>query len=105
MMKTEILLINPLAGFDGLKSKGGYTESLSLGYIASYIAQKEGYNPKIINCSWYDFPYFLKKYKPKLLGLSVNIMQYRPTAKMVRYAKRYNPKIKVILGGYIPTFC
>ncbi|MBN2415991.1 cobalamin-dependent protein [bacterium] len=46
---------------------------------------------------------YLKAYDPDVVGFSCMTFQYDDTMKLAGCVREYNPKIKIILGGYHPT--
>jgi radical SAM superfamily enzyme YgiQ (UPF0313 family) len=45
----------------------------------------------------------ISKFHPDLVGLSAMVFQYENILKFVREIKQFNPQIKIVLGGYLPT--
>jgi len=49
------------------------------------------------------FQNILKKYNPDIIGFSCMVFQYADALQLARLSKKYNPRIKVVMGGYFPT--
>jgi radical SAM superfamily enzyme YgiQ (UPF0313 family) len=83
-------------------------EPLGLLYIASYLREKD------IDVSFYDFMTINKRKRelklieiinssPEYIGLGCNVANYETTLKYANLIKKYNPEIKIIVGGPLPT--
>lgn len=46
---------------------------------------------------------FLKKFKPDLMGISMEATEHSDGLRLARIAKRFNPEIKIVVGGFQPT--
>lgn len=75
-------------------------EPLELEYISSNI-EVLGHTCNIIDMiiEKRSIPYFLKKYKPDVVGITGYIAHVNVIKKYAKIIKEYNPKIKVIIGG------
>ena len=80
---------------------------LGLGYIGSSLL-KEGYNVLIIdlaleNVNYNNLTERIKKFNPKVIGISALSFQYIHVKKLVNYLKSITT-CKIILGGFLATY-
>ena len=120
---TDVLLINPYFT-QRLNFYTFYKPSLPLGlmYIAAYLRQHNVY-PKIIELGIFSLDEaivkgdkirfgisdqklvsILKKEKPKIIGItSMYSVYYRDVLNIAKIIKKYDSKIKIIIGGNHPS--
>jgi len=84
------------------------TPDLGLGYLAS-ILKKHNHEVKIIlpgifNMDLLYFKKFLSEFRPDVVGIKVNAPYLSNSIKLVNFIKAFNKKIKVVVGGAIPSF-
>lgn len=64
-----------------------------------YKAKMEDPNHPI----WKEVTDVLNKYRPKILGISIMTPQLNSAVKIAQIAKRLDPEIKIVVGGFHPT--
>ncbi|NPV51407.1 MAG: B12-binding domain-containing radical SAM protein [Candidatus Methanofastidiosum sp.] len=100
MSYKKVLLVKP-KGRSGL---GHLTDLIPIGleYIAASI-EKEVDNVWIIDMEFenHSFKYFIDKYQPDLIGISMSATEHKEGLYLAKIAKDNN--ITTILGGYHPT--
>jgi anaerobic magnesium-protoporphyrin IX monomethyl ester cyclase len=97
----DVLLVNP-------KETGGFFERmppLGLAYIAATLEQHE-YNVRIVDLEIeeHDLDHWLKKYKPKYMGISGTTHTRFASFDLAKRAKRFQKEIVTIYGGVHATF-
>lgn len=101
----RVLLLHPQVfspGFIFIKSDPRRM-SLGLLYIAS-VLDTAGHEVSIGFATKGNIHSLLKKFRPELVGFSVITADYPYTKDLVRSVKNEKPEIKIVLGGYHPTF-
>lgn len=109
-MKT--LVVYPaisLAGF-GQKEKSGSGEvqwiSHGVGFVVT-CARKAGFDVSFVDLrdlsGWLEFETRLQELMPDVVGMSVSYLDYKPAMKAIELAKGINPKVKVVVGGILPS--
>ncbi len=103
----KILLISPPTT-SAIKAIVGTTgPPLGLAYLASMV--REEHNVKIVDSLAEDLGYedvkkIIKRYDPELIGLTATTSMVPDAYIVAKMAKRYNPDVKVVMGGPHVTF-
>src|SRR4030067_1098048 len=75
---------------------------LGLGYLAA-VLEREGYEVgllDLVDTSFEDVEKIIRKEKPRVLGISCNITDFRWSAfRIAQIAKVVDPTIVVVIGG------
>lgn len=103
----DLLLINPYPEHAYGTNETTIEPPLGLGYLASVTEQK-GLTCQIIDANLLqtkrsELLIQIKKIKPKIVGISVNLYTYQTALKIANSIKKRSPSIFVILGGPTPT--
>lgn len=119
MQKTKICLTSPPS-----RSINHYRPPVALLYLAGYL-EKNGYEVDIVDITlrnqirnknfFIDFDKNIKSIEGKILegirqlnpdvvGITCYTPEYYEVLSLAKEIKKYNPKIKIIVGGIHPTF-
>ena len=111
MPKNKTILLTQLGGFnyrrdDTIHIEAPLTPPLSLGYLKDYSLIK---NPSfhiqilepwaITNNSPEEIGHHVLSYSPKITGFSCYVWNIELTKQVIKYIKKRDPSIKVIVGG------
>jgi anaerobic magnesium-protoporphyrin IX monomethyl ester cyclase len=101
----RVLLLHPQVFSPGFIFTKSDPRRMSLGllYIAS-VLEIAGHEVCVGFATKGNIHNLLKKFKPQLIGFSVITADYLYTKDLVKSTKKENPEIKIVLGGYHPTF-
>ena len=103
----KVLLLNPPMYYGAYNQAGRvYLDKsyppLGLAYITA-VLKKEGYSAEVfdlVDVSFDDAKKLIEKERPKIVGISCNLTDYRWGAfKLAQITKQINPNTKVIMGG------
>lgn len=99
----DILLIIPSFKYSKLNETLSICPNLGLALIAANL-EKFGYKVKVLDCSALNLNLqsinlFVKKEKPRIVGISASTIQLNESLRIAREVKEINPNIKTILGG------
>jgi len=88
-------------------NRGTVEPPLGLGYLAA-ITEKGGFSCEIIDANilelkMADVLRIIKRKKPEIVGISVNLYSYQIALKLATKIKKTLPETTVILGGPTPT--
>jgi len=100
-MNADIFLIN--APVNQTSRHAGLTPPLGIAYIASVLLNA-GFNISVrdLNVSGFDskrIEMILRRYNPKILGISTHTETYLNGLKIAEIAKQVNPEVTVVMGG------
>ena len=103
----EIIFVNPYPENAYGINKGTIEPPLGIGYLAA-IAEENSVSCKIIDANVLriktdDLFFEIKKYKPKIVGISLNLYSYQVSLKLTDMIKEAFGQIVVILGGATPS--
>lgn len=85
---------------------------LGLAYLQAYLEKHRPEKDEFVNLYLNNIPYDrcfktvidnLKKFKPDLLGISMMTHSRVSAFKMIEYAQKHYPEMKVVVGGMHPT--
>lgn len=104
---ADIVLINPYPEDAYGINEGTIEPPLGLGYLAA-VTEKAGFTCKIIDANilklkLIDVWKLIKRGRPKIVGISVNLYSYQVSLKLADKIKKILPTTIVILGGPTPT--
>lgn len=101
--KNEILLINPPSPFRRECQDENPFPHLGLGYIAAYLRQKgfgcQPIDAKFERMDLVKLTQELKKYRPRLVGVTAMTHDVGQAAKLAKLAKELFPGVVTVLGG------
>lgn len=102
----DIVLINPWPKAEGI-NEATIEPPLGLAYIAA-VLEREGFKPDIVDASVLRLKVgkvaeIVLQKKPKIVGISANVISARSAFEISRILKRKNKNLKVIFGGPHPT--
>jgi len=102
----KVLLLHPQVFSPGLIFAKADPRRISLGllYIAA-VLEKSGHEVEVCFATKGNIHSIIEKTSPELVGFSVLTANYPYTKELIRSAKKENPEIQIVLGGYHPTFC
>ncbi len=104
---AEIIFVNPYPENAYGINEGTVEPPLGIGYLAA-IAEENNVSCKIIDANVLrikadDLFSEIKKYKPKIIGISLNLYSYQVALKLADKIKEFFSQIDIILGGPTPS--
>lgn len=110
MSIKKILLINPpYSIYGGVKGHGGKNAPLNLGYLASYVREKnENIQLEIVDAEGLDMPLAelynrVDRFSPDIIGITFPTPVYCVVRDMCRTLKEKDSTVPIVLGGPHPT--
>jgi len=103
----DIIFVNPFPENAYGINRETVEPPLGLGYLAA-ITEKGGFSCEIIDANILELKIadvlrIIKRKKPKIVGINVNLYTYQVALKLATKIKKALPKTKIILGGPTPT--
>ncbi|MCK5628480.1 B12-binding domain-containing radical SAM protein [Candidatus Bathyarchaeota archaeon] len=102
----RVLLLHPQVFSPGFSFAITDPRRISLGllYIAAVLENSE-HEVRVGFATKSNIQSIIEKTSPELVGFSVVTADYPYTKELVKLAKKENPELQIVLGGYHPTFC
>lgn len=80
-------------------------EDVGLGYISSFL-KEEGHQTKLISINLEEFnKEMIEDFAPDLIGISLYYHMLDAVAGIVKECRECIPTVKILLGGYFPSYC
>ena len=105
-MNVDVTLVNPPYPPIGHRHPPFIT--LGIAYLGA-VLEENGYSVNVIDCqakklTFDDFEREIKKFQPKVVGITSTTLTYKPALKIAEIAKKVHPECLTLLGGSHATF-
>jgi len=102
----RVLLLQPQVFSPGLSYIASDPRRVGIGllYIAA-VLDRAGHDVRVKLATKGNIRSLVEKTAPEVVGFSVMTSEYHYTKELIKAVKEENPKTRIVLGGYHPTFC
>ena len=102
----RVLLLQPQVFSPGLSYIASDPRRVGLGllYIAA-VLNRSGHEVRVKLATKGNIRSLVEKTAPEVVGFSVMTSEYHYTKELIKAVREENPKTRIVLGGYHPTFC